>query len=386
MRQAAESCRSSIGVSIIAAVSEIFVGSQVQHKLSNSFLIAAGLALCAALTACAPKTKTIEVVVGGTAAKGTAGEASWLKFQRDAEAAGNGQITMRMLIHGELGSEDQIVSGLRRGRVQFANLSALIASTIVPEVALIYTPYLFDSDAEADYVFDNFLTSEYRKLFAERGLEFIAWYELGAQQIWSRDKPILTPDDMRGVRFRIAASKSAELLGQALHADLIPLGYADIIPSLQTGLIAAGENGVTLYSRTGIAPEAPHLSMTNHSLAMSVIVADKRWWDKQPENVRKILRDEFPAEPEIRRAVREEIRTDLAAADELGFKVYNLSDEQRKQWSDATRSTHAALIRSIGGQSQRIYDLAIAGKAAYASEVKRTAVQTQPASASANTE
>ena len=358
----------------------------MQHKLPRWTYAVAAVILTMSVVACSTETKSVEVIVGGTAARGTAGEASWLKFQRDAEAAGDGAIKMRMLIHGELGSEDQIVSGLRRGRVQYANLSALIASTIVPETALIYAPYLFDSDAEADFVFDNYLTPEFRKLFAARGLEFIVWYELGAQQIWSRDKPLLTPADMQGVRFRIASSKSAELLGKALRADLIPLGYAEIIPSLQTGLIAAGENGVTLYSRTGIAPEAPHLTMTNHSLALSVIVADKRWWDQQPESIRAVLRQTFPKEPEIRVAVRDEIRTDLAAADKLGFKVYDLSAEQRKLWSDATRGTHAELIRALGGESQRIYDLAIAGKQAYAEQLKRTEVQSAPGSAPANTE
>ena len=344
----------------------------MQHKLSQCILAAA---ICLVLSACSAKSEIVEVIVGGTSARDTAGERHWLKYQQDAEAAGGGEIKMRMLIRGELGSEDQIVSGLRRGRVQFANLSALIASTIVPEVSLVYAPYLFDSEAEADFVFDNYLTPEYRKLFAARGLEFIVWYELGEQQIWSRDKPILAPTDMQGVRFRIAASKSAELLGQALKADLIPLGYAEIIPSLQTGLIAAGENGIPLYARTGIAPEAPHLTMTNHSLSLSVIVADKPWWDQQSEKVRTVLREEFPKEPEIRSAVREEIRTDLSEAEKLGFKVYDLSPEQRKAWSDATRSTHAELIRAIGGESQRLYDLAIAGKAAYAAQLTGPSTQ-----------
>jgi C4-dicarboxylate-binding protein DctP len=309
----------------------------------------------------------VTVVVGGTAARGTAGETQWLKFQRDAEAASKGAIKMRMLIRGELGSEDQIVSGLRRGRVQYANLSALIASTIVPETALIYAPYLFDDQAQADYVFDKFLTPEYRKLFAARGLEFIVWYELGFQQMWARNRPLLTPADARGVRFRVSASKSSELLGKAIGADLIPLGYADIIPSLQTGLIAAGENGVTLYARTGIAPEAPHLTLTDHSIAMSVIVADKRWWDRQPPAIQKVLRETFPTSAWIRQAVRAEIATDLREAAKLKFQVHRLTPVQRAAWMTATRGTHPELLRSIGGDSQRLYNLIQAGKKDYAS-------------------
>jgi len=260
-----------------------------------------------------------------------------------------------MLIHGELGSEENIVSGLRRGRVQYANLSALIASTIVPELSVLYMPYLFESREEADFVLDNYLTREYSKLLAQRGLELIVLYDLGFQQIWSRKKPILVPADARGVRFRVAASKSAELLGRSIGADLIPLPFSDIIPSLQTGLIEAGENGVTLYSRTGTAPEAPHLTITDHSLAMSIIVADKRWWERLEARHQKILRDAYPGAAQIRREVRAEIEADYAQAAKLKFRVYRLTPAQRAQWITTTRATHNELLRTSGGDSARVY-------------------------------
>ena len=310
----------------------------------------AGLAAVAANAAA-----VVEVVVAGTSFRGTTGEQHWLDFQRRSEAAAGGAIRMRMLIHGELGSEEQIVSGLRRGRVQYANLSALVASTVVPELSLLYAPYLFDDPAEADYVLDNYLAPEFTKLLAARGLEFIAWYDLGFQQIWSRRKPLLLPADARGTRFRVSASKSAELLGRALQADLIPLGFAEIIPSLQTGLIEAGENAISLYARTGTAPEAPNLTITNHSLSQSVIVADKRWWDRTDPKLRQILRASFPSAAVIRKAVREEQDADLARAAKLRFKVFRLTAGQRAQWAAVTRATHAELIRSIGGDSARLY-------------------------------
>jgi TRAP-type C4-dicarboxylate transport system substrate-binding protein len=297
----------------------------------------------------------VQVVVGGTSFRGTIGERHWQTFAQRAVAAGAGEIDVKMLIHGELGAEENLVSGLRRGRVQVANLSSLIASTVVPEMALIYMPYLFESQQESDYVIDTYLAREYAQSFARRGLELIVMYDLGFQQIWSRRKPILVPADARGVRFRVAASKSAELLGRAIGADLIPLPFSDIIPSLQTGLIEAGENGVTLYSRTGTAPEAPHLTVTDHSLAMSMIVADKRWWDRLEPRHQKILRDAYPSAPQIRRDVRAEIEADYAQAPQLRFRVHRLTAAQRAQWIAALRPTHNELLRASGPEAARIY-------------------------------
>jgi len=324
------------------------------RRLVRSLSVAT-LGMSAALAPQADAAPKVQVVVAGTSFRNTVGEEHWLAFERNAVAAGRGDIGIKMLIHGELGSEENIVSGLRRGRVQYANLSALIASTIVPELSVLYMPYLFESREEADYVLDNYLTREYSTLLAQRGLELIVLYDLGFQQIWSRRKPILVPADARGMRFRVAASKSAELLGRSIGADLIPLPFADIIPSLQTGLIEAGENGVTLYSRTGTAPEAPHLTITDHSLAMSIIVADKRWWDRLEPRHQKVLRDAYPGAAQIRREVRAEIEADYAQAAKLKYRVYRLTPAQRAQWIAATRATHNELLRTAGGNSARVY-------------------------------
>jgi TRAP-type transport system periplasmic protein len=310
--------------------------------------------------------RPLEVIVAGTSFRGTAGEQQWIDFQKRAESASRGGIKMKMLVRGELGPEEQIVSGLRRGRVNYANLSALAASTIVPEISVLYAPYLFESEAEADFIFDTYLTPEFRKLFAKRGLEFIVFYDLGFQQLWSRKKPILVPADARGVRFRVSAGKASEIFGRAIGADLIPVSFADLLPSLQTGLIEAGENGITLYARTGTAGEAPHLSLTNHGLALSVIVADKRWWDRLQPAQQKILRESFPTAQWIREATRAEIAGDLRDAAKLKIQVHRLTPAQRAEWVRALRGSQSELVRATGGESQRIYDGVLAAKKAFA--------------------
>ena len=96
-----------------------------------------------------------------------------------------------MLIYGQLGSEDQLVSCLRRGRVQFANLSAMAMSTVVAEMALLYAPFLFDDAAEADFVYDNLLTELYRELLAEKGLHLVSWYEIGFLNVYGHGAPVV---------------------------------------------------------------------------------------------------------------------------------------------------------------------------------------------------
>ncbi len=304
------------------------------------------------------------VNLGGTTVPDTPGEAIWLRFKQDTEAAAGGRLELRPLIYGQLGSEEQLLSGLRRGRIQFANLSAQVTSTVVPELSLLYAPFLFDDAGQADYVFDTYLTDVYRDLLAAHDLHLVTWYEIGFQSIYAKT-PIVVPDDARGRRFRVSSSLNARLFAEAIGADVIPLGFGDIVSGLQTGLIEAGENSVSLYARTGIADEAPHFSATRHAFGVSVIVADKTWWDALPAADRTIMTDRFPSIAESRRLTRAQDVADLADP-ALGIVVHAVDETQRAAWRTATAGVTERLIEQLGGRSREIHALIQRGKSEYA--------------------
>jgi len=333
------------------------------RTFAPTWLRVPSLFLLLALLGCESGSEITIVNLGGTSVPDTPGEAVWLSFKRKAEIAAGGRLELRPLIYGQLGSEEQLLSGLRRGRIQFANLSAQVTSTVVPELSLLYAPFLFDNAEQADYVYDTYLTAVYRDLLAEQNLHLVTWYEIGFHSIYAT-APIITPADARGKRFRVSSSLSARLFADAIGADLIPLGFGEIVSSLQTGLIEAGENSVSLYAHTGIAGEAPHFSQTHHVFGVSVIVADKKWWDALPAQDRIVLTESFPSITESRRLSRAQDMADLADS-ALGIIVHTLSDEQRNEWRDATAGVTEQLIEKLGGRTREIYALIVKGKNEY---------------------
>jgi len=332
-------------------------------SITTAWRYVMSLIVLVALAGCEPGGDVTIVNLGGTTVPDTPGEAVWLQFKQEAEAAAGGRLELRPLIYGQLGSEEQLLSGLRRGRIQFANLSAQVTSTVVPELSLLYAPFLFDDAEQADYVYDTYLTALYRELLAEHNLHLVTWYEIGFQSVYAT-APVLTPDEARGKRFRVSSSLNARLFAEAIGADVIPLGFGDIVSSLQTGLIEAGENSVSLYARTGIADEAPHFTQTRHAFGVSVIVADKKWWDALPVEDRAILTDSFPPITESRRQSRAQDLADLMDPS-LGIIVHTLTDEQRDAWRAATTDVTGQLIEQLGGRARDIHALILKGKAEY---------------------
>lgn len=331
---------------------------------TTSTLRAFSLILLIMLTGCDAERGATIVNLGGTTVPDTPGETVWLSFKEKAEEASNGRLELRPLIYGQLGSEEQLLSGLRRGRIQFANLSAQVTSTVVPELSLLYAPFLFDDAAQADYVYDTYLTDIYRELLAEHNLYLVTWYEIGFHSVYATS-PIIDPADAKGKRYRVSSSLNARLFAESIGADVIPLGFGEIVSSLQTGLIEAGDNSVSLYARTGIADEAPHFTQTRHSFGVSVIVADKKWWDALPAEDRIVLVDSFPPIAESRQLTRAQDLTDLNDSS-LGIIVHPLSNGQRDVWRVVTSGVTGQLIEQLGGRSREIHDLIVRGKAEFA--------------------
>ena len=232
---------------------------------------------------------------------------------------------------------------------------------MVPETALLYAPYLFDSAEEADFIYDNYLTSIFTELLAEKNLQFIAWSEIGFHNVYAKE-PILNPQDAKGKRYRVSASLSSRYFAEAIGADLIPMGYGEIVQSLQTDLIEAGDNSVALYVKTGKEQEAPHYTLTEHSLGMSIMVARKEWWDDLNAEQQLIIKSAWPEATESRRLLRAEADEDLSNAEKMGISVYELNQEQRQLWKDATQGQVQRLSNQIGGRSNELLELINAGK------------------------
>lgn len=301
------------------------------------------------------------MTVAGTAIPNTVGEAHFLNFKTAVDAQSQGTLKLKMLVHGQLGSEENLVSGLRRNRVHFANLSAIITSTLIPETALLYAPYLFDNEEEADFVYDNYLTQIFTELLAAKGLQFISWSEIGFHNVYGKE-PILLPEHAKGKRYRVSASLSSRYFAEAIGADVIPMGYAEIVQSLQTGLIEAGDNSVALYAKRGIDQEAPHYTLTQHSLGMSIMVARKIWWDQLTPRQQQIITNAWPEAKILRQSLRAEVARDLANAASLGIVVHALSASDRELWKQATQGQAERLALAIGGQATEVLDLISEGK------------------------
>ena len=306
---------------------------------------------------------------------GTPWYEEWVHLKRELEKSPKNRLDVRLYITGQLGSEESALSQLRRGRVQLGGFSLQGATSVIPELEILLAPYLFNSLAEVDFIIDQYLTTKFKQLFAERGLVLLNWAEVGWTNLYGRT-PILTPEQAAHLKLRSSNALSSQLFIQAIGSDMVPMPFPDIIPSLQTGLIKGGASGIVFYAISGIPKEAPHLTLTRHAFDTGVVLANKAWFDQLPTEQRDLLVNSLHTQQEQRQAVRDTTERILAAPEKYGIKLHGLDAAQQNAWEKITRRDRQAIIDRIGGEGQAINRLIEKGKREFAARGKEESTKT----------
>lgn len=290
--------------------------------------------------------------------------AQWIEFQENIRTRSDGSIDFDYHIMGGLGSEGDMLSALLRNRVQIIGVSHQSLATHMPEFAVISAPFLFDSYEELDFILDERLFDLFDDIAAEKGLTLLQWVEVGWLDFYA-NRDIRRPDDVKNLRVRFSPNISAETFLQALGANAVPLGSADLVPALQQGMIDAGITGL-VYHAFMTKNYATHYLVSNHAYDGGAVLAHRGWFESAADDQREIVRGAFRSAARSRQLLRTTADRLLASMADEGIKVRTLSASERAEWIDVTKDTHRQIIAKAGGRAQEVYDAILAGKAAFA--------------------
>ena len=270
-------------------------------------------------------------------------------------------IDVILLIDGQVGTEESMVSTVRRGRAQLSLLTVAGTSVAVPEMGLLMAPFLFDSFQEADFVMDYFLKDKIKTLFNEKGLHFIQWICSGWFNIFSTS-PIKNPYQIKNIRMRASGGPASRIFLQQLGADVTQLPFSDLVPSLQTGLVKGGVTNTPMYKTVGLYTLAPFITLTRHGINPGTVFANKKWYNTLSNKDKEIIMNGIAPTNLVRLHVREEAKNALKFSQEKGASVLELTANQKNEWKKINRKSHSILISEIGGDAQEIYNLIMEGK------------------------
>jgi len=274
----------------------------------------------------------------------------------------NGAIKSERLF---IGSEQEIMTQLARGRIELGSVSYTGASVMIPEAALLNMPYLWRSNAERDYVTDNHALPVMKKLYEAKGLVILGIGEVGWNDVVCK-KACLTPADVKGIKARISPAMSSKVFWNALGANGVQMPLSELFPALQSGLVDAADLPFLYYITTPAAQSAPHYVMTRHLHHGSTFMINKRVWDGLSAEQKDLVMKSRPEAARMRKEVEESERPKMAEFKAKGGFVHELTPEQRAEWAKLVEPHQEQMVKDIGGGSAELWAAIKKGKQEYA--------------------
>jgi C4-dicarboxylate-binding protein DctP len=218
----------------------------------------------------------------------------------------------------------------------------------VPALQLFDMPFLFPSIKTVHKVVDGPIGDEIRAMFIERnlGIKLMTFWDNAFKQFSSNVRPLLKPEDFKGVKFRIMSSDVLEAQMEGLGGVGLKLPFAEVYNALEQGVVDGQENTASNIYTKKFHEVQKYLTFSNHGYLGYAVIMNQKFWDGLPKDVQatisKILTEVTALERqkavELDKEQGELIREYAKKSGKL--EIFDLTPEQTAALQKAMKPVH----------------------------------------------
>jgi len=264
--------------------------------------------------------------------------AQMLAFQNIVNANSGGRIDVQLFGAGALGGERELVEATMSGAIQGTNVSGVL-SGFFPESMILALPYLFPSPSVAWDVLAGPFGEKLSALLIEKiGLRNIAFAEVGFRNFTNNTRPIHTPADMKGLKFRVQEAPLYVEMVKGLGANPTPIAWPEVYTSLQTGVVDGQENPIAVILVANFSEVQKYLVLDGHVYGVDWFVVNEQWYQSLPDDLKYIVQDAARISATVGRGLQNlQGAIGLAKLAEQGMEIYNPTEAEKALFQEATQ-------------------------------------------------
>jgi tripartite ATP-independent transporter DctP family solute receptor len=204
------------------------------------------------------------------------------------EERSNGRIKLQLYPGGQLGEGKTIDDAMAEGIIDIDREGIDRYSKDVKMVQAFMMPYVFRDSAHEWKVLEGPIGDRLKEELKNNDKIVLAFYDSGMRSFYSK-KPIHTPEDMKGMKFRTLSGDVFKNMLEIVNAEGMNLAYNDIYPGLQIGKIDGAENNIPSYLTAKHFEIAKYYTLDEHLAIPEILFISKQAWEKLSPDDQKLL-------------------------------------------------------------------------------------------------
>jgi tripartite ATP-independent transporter DctP family solute receptor len=211
---------------------------------------------------------------------------TWMYFADRVKERTKGTVEIQVFHSGQLGQTRDLFLGMQMGNVEMAKIALSFSTEWIPENKVFDLPYLFHNRDELWRVFHSPVGRKFfTEIPAKQGLVGLMWTDDGGRSIYTRDKAIRRPEDLKGLKIRVMTS---DIMIQTIN-DMggigTPTAWGEVYLALQQKVLDGAENSPVLFWTSKHWEICKVFSLTEQFWVGTPLMASKKWWDGLPKDV-----------------------------------------------------------------------------------------------------
>jgi len=262
----------------------------------------------------------------------------------------------------QLGGEKDVISKLKMGAIQGMMSSSVAAANVADKLGIVNLPYVVDTFDKLDS-FRNTpeLWNEFKDAALSKGIMVPDITGYGTYG-WATTTPVRSLADAKTVNFRIAEAPVNADIYKAWGLKFTVMPWPDVPQALQTGVINGLDHTPIVCNITKKFTIAKYFTEVDYAQGLFVHLMNKRWFDKLPADLQKVLLQAIEEESaKTREATRKQQADQVAAAKEAGVEfiplapadkaeLIKLAEPVYKKWGEKIGMDYLNKVRTTLGK------------------------------------
>lgn len=227
------------------------------------------------------------------------------------------RVKMELYTSGVLGDQKTLLESTRMGALQMCFITSAISQAVAPSHRAWSIPYMLKTSEEFYKFAYGPVAIEIGSDVEKAGLKFVTWVSAGERGIALRGKCFTNPETMKGMKIRVMQDPFQASIIQHMGGIPVAMSLAEVFTALQTGQIDGAELGPSLTVTGKYSDICKAYARTLQFRIPGEVLANLKWWNELPADVRKVLEDGLPV---LRKANDDYIDKDEGTSEEDRLK------------------------------------------------------------------
>jgi len=199
--------------------------------------------------------------------------------ERLSENSG-GKLKIEIYPNQQLGTERQYLELLQIGSLGMAKVSGGVLENFAPKMKVFSIPFLFRDKEHSHKILDGEIGKELLLDGEKYWLRGLTYYDAGSRSFYTKEKPIMVPEDLSGMKIRVLESVTAMDMVRALGGSPTPISWGELYTALQQGVVDGAENNPPSFYLSHHYEVCKYYSLDEHTVIPDILLIGTHVWNR----------------------------------------------------------------------------------------------------------